>query len=240
MLRHTANYLLAAQVAATADMPGPLVDVGCGTGLHSHWLAAALDRPLWLVDPDPKALAVARQRGSVERCFGSVAEIPARSAAVITAMEVVEHVDHADQPAFALELRRIAGSGAVVVVSTPDESSYRDGHSGYAPHVGTLDDASLPQLMTSAGLPGTTWRLSGGPFETSWLERALLPTANRLHGHLRQLIPGPVELTSVAVAALLRHLATPSDPGVDSVIARPIHTAIGTGLVAASIVVHNG
>lgn len=243
MLRHTANYAMAAQVTASAAAPGPLVDVGCGTGLHSHWLANALDRPLWLVDPDPTALAAARARGHVERCFGSLGEVPSGSAAVVTAMEVIEHVERADQQRFVSDLRRIAQPRATVVISTPDESIYRGGHSGYAPHVGTLDAASLERLMASGGLPAMTWRISGDAFETSRIERVALPTLNRVHARLRQVAPGPVGVVSVAVAGLVRRiqLLAPS-PELDTagVIARPTGTAVGTGLIAASVVDHDG
>jgi hypothetical protein len=120
-------------------------------------------------------------------------------------MEVLEHVPPEFQRAFVAGLWAKVEPSGVLVLSTPDESSYPGGWSGYAPHVGVLDPAGLHALLTEVtGVEVQVLRLDGGPYEVlvlrRWLERILNGTWNG------------VQRTAPALAAKLASRAGRAEP----------------------------
>jgi len=193
LARHLGNYLAAAEVAVDRDVAPAddlLLDVGCGTGAYSAWLADRLGVPLHLADHDPGVLAAAEARFTVARTHLDAGAAPL--AGTVTAMEVLEHVPPAAQAGFVTTLVGRVAPGGVLVLSTPDESLYPGGWSGYAPHVGCVTASGLAVLLAGAapGLPVEVWRLVGGPFDVPAPRRWLEAVGNRAWTALRGLAPG--------------------------------------------------
>lgn len=213
VVRHTVNYLLAADIVCDVADDGPLLDVGSGVGVFSTWLARRLQRPLHIVDHDRAVLQL------TQRAFGDVTThtelADAPRATVVTAMEVLEHLRYVDQTAFVRELIEHVEPGGVLVCSTPDERSYVGGWSGYAPHVGTLDPNSLRTLLRSAadGLPFTIWRIGGPGFELGRLQRLGEPIANRLWGALQSRMPTVTHRVAGAIGGRRRDRSDIFDGG---------------------------
>ena len=212
LVRHTVNYLLAADVAREVGVDGPVIDIGSGVGVFSVWLARRLERPLHLVDHDEQVLQLAR------RSFGDVTThtdlSDAPRGAVVTAMEVLEHIRYCDQPAFARGLLDRVAPGGVLVCSTPDERRYVGGWSGYAPHVGTLEPASLRTLLHNArGLPVDVWRIDGPGFRLSAVQRVAEPVVNRVWGVAQARAPGLLDRMSGAFGRRRRNGVEAFDPG---------------------------
>lgn len=238
ILRHTANYALAAELA-TAELPsGPVVDVGGGVGALGLWLARKLGRSCWLVEPDDDTRQAATAAFPDLVTFGDLGELPAATGAVVVAMEVVEHIARAAQHDFVCSLRRAAAPSALVALSTPDETSYVGGSSGYRPHVGTLTAAQFSSLVVGAGLPAALWRLEGPAFRIPPHQRIVTPLLNRTWHATRHVAPGPVDAASRALASLRTamtrsHLSAPLK-SQQPVWAAPLHVGTGSGLFAAS------
>lgn len=193
LARHLGNYLAAAEVAADRDVEALhdlLLDVGCGTGAYSAWLAHRLGLPLHLADHDPGVLAAAQARFAVAATHLDAAAAPL--AGTVTAMEVLEHVPPQAQPDFLATLVGRVAPGGVLVLSTPDESLYPGGWSGYAPHVGCVTAPGLATLLGAAadGSSVEVWRLVGGPFDVPAPRRWLEAIGNRAVTALRGTAPG--------------------------------------------------
>lgn len=237
LVRHTVNYLLAADVAAAVTAEGPVLDVGSGVGVFSMWLARRLERPLHVVDHDEEVLQLAR------RSFGDVAThthlADAPRAAVVTAMEVLEHIRYCDQSAFVRALVDKVRPGGVLVCSTPDERRYLGGWSGYAPHIGTLDPASLGTLLHNAsGLPVDVWRIGGPGFRLGALRRIGEPVVNRVWGTAQARVPGLVDRLTGALGRRRRGRADAFDPGPpdDAFTVTPADATGGTGTGLLAVV----
>lgn len=237
-MRHVANYLAAAELADHCDPPPTVVDVGGGTGLLGAWLAARRGTHLRLVDSDPVVRRLAAAAFPAARVHAGVDELPHRSSGLVAAMEVLEHVEPSEQPAFLDELVRLVAPGGLLVLSTPDESGYLGGHSGYTPHVGVVDATRLRELLTRVVGSGVQlWRLGGAAFDLTRWQRYLLPVGNRLWGRVASSTPGLVRAVGRAAGALTpaqgslprpSHLRAASDARVVN-----LDDAPGTGLLAA-------
>lgn len=234
LLRHVANYLAAVELVEAGAAPGPMLDVGSGVGGLAAWAADRLGRPLHLVDHDPALRAVAASAFAGVTVHADLAQVAPGAAGVVTAMEVVEHVPHAEQPAFVRQLwERVAGGG-LLVVSTPDETRYLGGSSGYAPHVGCVSADELRDILARAtdGLPAV-WRLEGAPFALSPLMAVVQPVANRAWGVAGRLLGPVVGRVAAPAVTLARRL-----PGVAASPVKPQVRAVapgagtGTGLLA--------
>jgi SAM-dependent methyltransferase len=212
LLRHTVNYLLAADIAATVPVPGPLLDVGSGVAVFSAWLARRLERALCVVDHDPRVLQLARRSFADLTTHDDLAEAP--PAPVVTAMEVLEHVRYADQAAFVRALFDRVVPGGVLICSTPDECGYLGGWSGYAPHVGTLDAGSLRTLLrTATGAPVDVWRIDGPAFRLRTAQRLGEPIVNRVWSALQATLPGLTNRVVGTVGRRRRVRVDVFDPG---------------------------
>lgn len=219
--RHVANYQAAADAVTGLGAPaGPLMDVGCGVGALSAWAADRLGRDLVLCDQDAE----------VVRFGGATFDVPAfvdlseaEPVPVVLAMEVLEHVPPEAQPGFLDALWSRVAPGGLLVLSTPDETSYPGGWSGYAPHVGCVSPRELGALLLRAtGTASEVWRLEGGPYEMPLRRRVLERVANATWTGVQTRAPGlaraladrgsreePLDLGDVAPAATPYRLVTP-------------------------------
>lgn len=113
--RQLAVDVLARELASRTD--AVILDVGCGTGSN---LAAfsALGRTTG-VDLSPEALSFCRARGVERVTFSQVERLPFPDASfdVVTAMDVLEHVD--DDLAALAELRRVLRPGGLLLATVP-------------------------------------------------------------------------------------------------------------------------
>ena len=234
LVRHTVNYLLAADIAERITAEGPLLDVGSGVGVFSMWLARRLGRALHLADHDPAVLALATRTFPDITVHSDLARAP--TVPVVTAMEVIEHVRYRDQVAFVGDLMAHVEPGGVLVCSTPDERRYLGGWSGYAPHVGTLDLTGLQTLLRNAtGLPVNVWRIGGPGFTLSALQRVGEPLANRVWAFAQRRAP---HLTGRLAGGLGSRRRTQANtlapaPADESFTVTTDAEGLGTGLLAA-------
>ena len=234
VLRHAVNYAVAVELAAQIGDPGPLVDVGAGAGGFSVWAAHALERSLVVVDQD------AGHRELATRAFPEVAVHDSvdglAPSPVVLAMEVVEHVPRAQQAQFVGDVASVVQPGGMLVMSTPDESGYWGGWSGYRPHIATLDAAGLRELLQTR-LPDWSvdvMRLHGPGFELSTVGRVGVPVANRVWGALDVRMPRVTHELAYRVNLLGKRRSGPPPPEPRAFRVTPASTGRGTGLVAVA------
>lgn len=178
VVRHVANYQAAVEIAVSTGIPeGPILDVGCGTAALSAWTAEQLGRELHLSDHQQVVLATAERLFDIAGTTNDLAEAPV--SALVLAMEVLEHVPPADQPGFVDALWSRVAPGGLLILSTPDESGYPGGWSGYAPHIGCVSPTQLESLLAAAsGEIPWVGRLSGRSFTVTAARRRLERTVN--------------------------------------------------------------
>lgn len=233
LVRHTANYLAAARLAGEAPHGARVIDVGGGVGAYTVWLSRRLGARGTLIDSDAEVLRVAGAAfPEIDTALG-MDQAPAESAWLVTAMEVIEHVPPEAQMGFVRGMAELVAPGGAMVLSTPDESRYVGGWSGYGPHVGVLTADGLGRLLAEAtGRTPEVWRLEGDSFAVNGAERVLLPVANRVVGTLRRMAPGVLDMLGhgfTRVGALL-----PGRTGGVEETARavPASQGQGSGLLA--------
>lgn len=186
LARHLGHYLAAAEVAGPVSR---LVDVGSGTGAFTGWLGQRVGAQVTVVDHDPAVLEVASEVAGASATARDLADVA--PAPLVTAMEVLEHIAPAAQPAFCRALVGTIADDGVLVLSTPDESLYPGGWSGYAPHVGCVTAGDLVTLLLEAGAASVdVLRLVGGPYDTPPLRRWGEAIGNRVWARLQRAAPG--------------------------------------------------
>ncbi len=233
LVRHVANYLAAASVARQLGADGGgVTDVGCGTAALGAWMADHLGSHLQVCDVHVDAIAVAA-RAFEPRATGHVpADLP--PAALVTGMEVIEHVAYDEQEEFVAALFDRVEPGGLLVLSTPDESGYPGGSSLYPPHIGCLTASELEGIVAAGtGHRPTVWRLDGEVFQLSRLRQHVERVNNRSWAWLAATMPSVVDRLA-QVAAQRRHdrehLETAAIPPVT---AKPAGQPGGNGLLAA-------
>lgn len=232
LVRHTANYLAAASLAGQAPQGAHIVDVGGGVGAFTVWLSERLGARGTLIDADEEVLRVAGAAfPDLDTAIG-MDQVPARSAWLVTAMEVVEHVPPEAQVSFVRGLAELVAPGGALVLSTPDESRFVGGWSGYSPHVGVLTADSLRELLREAtGREPEIWRLEGEPFAVNGAERVLLPVANRAVGTLRRIAPAALDRLGHAFTRFGGLLPRRGNGVAESARAVPAEQGQGSGLL---------
>ena len=235
LIRHVANYLAAAELAEQAGLHDSVLDVGSGTGALTAWLADRLGAEMHLVDRDPAIRRVALTAFPKAQVHASLDDVGRKTVGLVTAMEIVEHIRPAEQESFVADLVSRVEPGGLMVLSTPDESGYVGGWSGYAPHVGPLDAPALEALLTAAAPAAaevTVWRLEGDPFHLGKVRRVVQPLANRLWTLVSPVVD-PVAHRLVGPATKLADTArTHAGPELlPEVSAVPGHEGTGTGLL---------
>lgn len=101
------------------------LDVGCGAGLLCEPLAR-LGAEVTGVDAAAENIGAARahaQAGGLDVAYhaGELAQLPAATFDLVTAMEVIEHV--ADKGAFVHQLQERLADGGLMVISTPNRTA---------------------------------------------------------------------------------------------------------------------
>lgn len=234
LVRHAANYLAAASLAGTAPAGALMVDVGGGVGAFTAWLSERVGAAATLVDADPDMLRVAAAAFPSLSLAPSLDALPDGCAWLVTAMEVVEHVRPAEQQAFVRALARLVAPGGLLVLSTPDESRYLGGWSGYGPHIGVLDADGLARLLGSATEGSArVWRMEGDAFRVGSVERVLLPLANRAVALARARVPSLLDQLGHAFTRLGSVLPKRPERASHEATALPPHQGHGSGLLAA-------
>lgn len=232
VVRHAVNYAVAVELAVSVPLEGPVIDVGAGAGGFSVWAAEAMQRPLVIVDQDAGHRDLARRAFTDVEVHASTGHLD--PAPVVLCMEVVEHVASDEQPRFVRELSRLVTPGGVLVMSTPDESGFWGGWSGYPPHVAPLDAQGLSDLL-SREMPGWSHevlRIAGPGFGLSRVARYGVPVANRVWGSLDTRVPRVTHELAYRLNQLGKRRADPSPPPVDGFGVMPALGTTSTGLVA--------
>ncbi|MHB8457092.1 MAG: glycosyltransferase, partial [Acidimicrobiales bacterium] len=116
-----AHHLVKYQLAARQIGRGRVLDIGCGVGYGSKYLAKEGTTVVG-IDVAPEALDVARKRYSgpgVAFALADGARLPFNSASfdAVTCLEAIEHFDHPDQ--HLAEVVRVLRADGVYAVSTP-------------------------------------------------------------------------------------------------------------------------
>ena len=233
LVRHVANYLAAASVAQQIGVTGGgVTDVGCGTAALGAWMADRLDSHLQVCDVHVDAITVATRAFGPEAAGHVPADMP--HAAVVTGMEVIEHVAHDEQVTFVAELFDRVEPGGLLVLSTPDESGYPGASSLYPPHVGCLTASELEAVVAEAtSRRPTVWRLDGDVFRLSRLRQHAERITNRTSSWLSSRVPTLVDRLAQAAASRRHTTEHLEDVTVPPVTVKPAGRPGGNGLLVA-------
>lgn len=131
---------------------GKLLDVGCGNGHFLHRMKSCGWMP-YGVDFDPAAIESARIEFGLELLQGDLASarFPSDTFDAVTLNHVIEHVP--DPLELLAEVRRVATSGARIVITTPNTMSL--GHRRFGRHWFGLDAPRHLQLFNPTNLAET-------------------------------------------------------------------------------------
>lgn len=143
--------LLNRQPALAEDLQGRRVlDVGCGTG--SMLIELARYGSAEGVDAAEEAVALCRQRGldNVKRADGPPLPFESGSFDLVTALDVLEHVE--DDAAMVRELQRLLKPGGTLLVSVPAYRFLWGAQDEIAHHRRRYVEGELRALLDSAGL----------------------------------------------------------------------------------------
>lgn len=121
---HLARYAFAARLAAGKRV----LDAGCGAGYGTSELARTAIAAVG-ADVSAPAIDYARRHFpgpniSFIQCSCTALPLPAASVDVVTAFEVIEHVQ--DWQAFLAETRRVLAPGGTLIISTPNREYYAE------------------------------------------------------------------------------------------------------------------
>jgi SAM-dependent methyltransferase len=147
-------------LAEAGDLRGRRVlDVGCGTGTLTAWLAQDAAARVWGVDPSPEMLDVARRKmpPGVGLKEGRAEALPFRDRWFERAvmMLVLQHVDRGRALA---EVQRVLGKGGRLVIGTFAPAQFDDYYlASFFPSIAVVDRArfetpeQLGNLLRDAG-----------------------------------------------------------------------------------------
>ncbi len=122
---HEARYAIASRLVEGRFV----VDLGCGTGYGSRRLLEAGAARVTSLDVAPEAVSYARRRFAGRGAHFVVADarkpcLPDRSADIVAAFELVEHVERPE--ALISAASRLLADDGLFLVSTPNRRTYRD------------------------------------------------------------------------------------------------------------------
>jgi SAM-dependent methyltransferase len=187
------------------------LDVGAAAGGNTRVLAARGWRAL-ATDFSEAAVAIARDRG-LEALHADARDLPFEPASfgVVTAFDVLEHIEEDDLAA--AELTRVLRPGGTALVAVPCDMALWSGHDVAVGHVRRYDRDGLAALLWRAGLVvDRVW---------SWnvLLRPLVALRRRRStgSDLEQVAP-PVNAALRAIVAAERFLPLGSLPGVSLMV----------------------
>jgi SAM-dependent methyltransferase len=143
---HLARYAFAAHW-----VPGQTVaDVCCGLGYGTNLLAAAGARKVYGVDSSSAAVDEARCRyGSPRIEFvraDATVDLPLPEVEAVICFEGIEHV-HAPEKLLGNAVRCLAADG-VALISTPNASAFKGGHSGNPYHITEYARREFEELLS--------------------------------------------------------------------------------------------
>jgi len=125
---HMSRYMLAAKFLDA----GAVLDLGCGCGYGASYLASRGGSDVLGVDISPEAVGFAESRYGRPGLAFAVMDARALALAgpfdVVTCFEVIEHVE--DAPRVLAEISRVLADRGVLLVSTPDKTTYVAGGPG--------------------------------------------------------------------------------------------------------------
>lgn len=153
-LRHDPGHvaMVLARYRAAAALIGSaktVVELGCGEGFGAGILAAGRES-YWGIDNDPDALAVARDLhpGLNFHCADATSFFAPGTADCVVALDVLEHIEPADEYAFWATVRGILVPGGVCVIGVPSASfDHLASPASRAGHVNTQTHAQLMATM---------------------------------------------------------------------------------------------
>lgn len=139
--------------ACRSAPPGPIVDIGCGTGSNLETLAATSARQVVGFDLELSALrhACRRTEGRANVVAGLAERLalPERSAGIVVAMDVLEHLD--DDVVALREMHRVLAPQGIVLVTVPAYQWLWSTHDDWAAHRRRYRSGQLTRVLTAAG-----------------------------------------------------------------------------------------
>ncbi|MGC4804300.1 class I SAM-dependent methyltransferase [Micromonospora sp. DT233] len=195
------------RLAAAGHRPGRALDVGAAGGGNTRVLRAHGWRPVAL-EYSAEGAGVARERGlDVIRADARHLPLPSASLGLVTAFDILEHVD--EDHLAAAEIRRTLRPGGVALIAVPADMALWSAHDVAVGHVRRYDRAALRAVVEQAGLVVDelwSWNVLLRPV-AAWRRRSSTGS------DLDELHPA-VNLGLRTVVAAERYLPVRSLPGV--------------------------
>jgi len=187
--------------------PGVALDIGAAGGGNTRVLRAHGWSPIAL-EYSQEGAEVARERGlAVIRADARFLPVPAAILDLVTAFDVLEHID--DDHLAAAEIRRALRPGGTALIAVPADMRLWSAHDEAVGHVRRYDRAGLLAVAEKAGLVVDelwSWNVLLRPV-AAWRRR-------RSTGSDLDTLAAPVNLGLRAVVAAERYLPVKSLPGV--------------------------
>jgi 2-polyprenyl-3-methyl-5-hydroxy-6-metoxy-1,4-benzoquinol methylase len=147
ILEHLQRYWFARNFSAGKNV----LDIACGEGYGCSILGSNANTVIG-VDISPEVIEFARRKyGSNQVSFecGSALKIPLDDDSVdlVVSFETIEHVDHPE--VFLDEIRRVLRHDGILIVSTPEKSTYSDGRHVNHFHISEMYEEEFYQLLSS-------------------------------------------------------------------------------------------
>jgi SAM-dependent methyltransferase len=176
--------LLDRELPATPDgRPRAILDVGCGTGTMVTHLGRYGD--VTGIEASPEAVAFCHQRGvtNVQRADGEVLPFADASFDLVTALDVIEHID--DDAGALSEMHRVLRPGGRMLVTVPAFPFLWSAHDEVNRHFRRYVRPQLEERVRQAGLrPARVTYFNAFLFPAVAAVRVL--RLNRLGGNRRQ------------------------------------------------------
>ena len=198
---------LLARALRTLGAPGLALDIGAAGGGNTRVLRAHGWTPVAL-EYSEEGASVAKERGlAVIRADARQLPVPNASLDLVTAFDVLEHID--EDHLAAAEIRRALRPGGSVLVAVPADMRLWSAHDEAVGHVRRYDREGLAAVTEKAGLVVDdlwSWNVLLRPV-AAWRRR-------RAAGSDLTPLAAPVNLGLRAIVAAERYLPVKSLPGV--------------------------